>query len=739
MRLASTLLAAGFGLLFSFAAASQSCDSVPLPEANSKAQWYCDTGGDTVIVFVHGFNSSNRTAWLQQEAKTPDHYTYWPKLVLGDETLEGPPKSGKKPSVFLAGFYTGLDSTSFGMRDAAGQLYTALSKSWAGKPSVLDRRNILFVGHSAGGIVTRDMLVRHAKDFAGKRIAILLVASPSKGSRYARDLAPPQGIAQNTFVNELGVESDYLMSLDRAFRTAIGPGGALSEIRGKEIYEHRILDGEVDAEAGWFARIRKSVAETLAATALQERVVERSSAAVYFPEATLIPQSNHSTIAHPKDINHPSHLALRDVYRQMLAARARPCDPPSHLKIVFNMSRLGATGSASALGSTDNPTYQLIQLDRTGDPLRAAPVERDPMSGLYSYPVTEGPFACPGETFWAKLARINATSQLVSAAPAYTDACFRRSRINAQATRALLLCEEGHRCEIDNEIPGIAEACSDIVKVRAPVEAETQHWVVPSLSTLERQSDAVRPGYAEFTIESEPLPGLADATELSFAVRSNGVPIYMDGLAHHLDRVPFNGKGGVHLTFALENLGFTGGTDGYEQIEVELRYYAGKAVIKTALLKLGYVSYRHTLLQSVTDANSEESYQWRALYRPAKVQASYEVVVEHGRLDWIKGRRALFNAGAKTYKAQPVVGVIRPPRTDNPTAGYTAGLKLPTGQIRSLFSKSEADEICQWVMNDAGLDELQRDGAYIFQFPPQAFTDRRDKGKQVGWCRDIPL
>ena len=126
MRLASTLLAAGFGLLFSFAAASQSCDSVPLPEANSKAQWYCDTGGDTVIVFVHGFNSSNRTAWLQQEAKTPDHYTYWPKLVLGDETLEGPPKSGKKPSVFLAGFYTGLDSTSFGMRDAAGQLYTAL-------------------------------------------------------------------------------------------------------------------------------------------------------------------------------------------------------------------------------------------------------------------------------------------------------------------------------------------------------------------------------------------------------------------------------------------------------------------------------------------------------------------------------------------------------------------------------------------------------------------------------------
>ena len=249
------------------------------------------------------------------------------------------------------------------------------------------------------------------------------------------------------------------------------------------------------------------------------------------------------------------------------------------------MSRLGATGSATSLASADNPTYQLIQLDRTGDPLRAAPVERDPMSGLYSYPVTEGPFACPGETFWAKLARINATSQLVSAAPAYTDACFRRSRINAQATRALLLCEEGHRCEIDNEIPGIAEACSDIIKVRAPVETETQHWVVPSLSTLERQSDAVRPGYAEFTIESEPLPGLADATELSFAVRSNGVPIYMDGLAHHLDRVPFNGKGGVHLTFALENLGFTGGTDGYEQIEVELRYYAGKAVIKTALLK----------------------------------------------------------------------------------------------------------------------------------------------------------
>lgn len=704
------------------------CGESGLPQIDSRAQWYCAADSETLVVFVHGFNSSSRTAWLRPDPKNPDRYTYWPQLVVADEALELPPKSGKKPAVFLAGFYTGLDSTIFGLRDAADQLYTSLSQSFEGQPPAIDHKNILFVGHSAGGIVIRDMLVRHAKDFAGRRIGLLLVASPSKGSRYASDLAPPQAVAKNLFVEQLAVDSDYLTALDRDFRAAIAPDGPFADLRGKEIYEHRILDGEVDPDASWFARIRMTVAETLATTALQERVVERASAAVYFPDPVLIPQSNHSTIAHPKDVNHPSHLALREVFRQMLASRAKPCDPPSHLKVIFKMD---------APDERTVPDYQLVQLDTSGDPVRTGVVARDPLSGFYAYSVTEGPFACPGEPFWAKLARVSATSKLTTAASDYTDACFRRSRLNPQATRALLDCQEGTRCEVDSSTPGIAEACMQPIKVRIPAAPPRQHWVVPSLGTLERQSDEVRSGYAEFTVESQRLSGVEQATELSFGVFSNGVPIHMDGLEHHLERTPFDPSGGVHLTFALENLGFTGGIDGYEQIEVELRFYAGKQPIKTTRLLLPYVSYRNAPLQGVTETGGSDSYEWAAYYLPAKVQASYEVVIEYGKLDFVKKRRALFNASGRSFNGQPAVGVIRPARKDNPISGFIVGLKLATGQIKSLFSKDEADDICRWVMGEGQFDELQQHGAYVFQFPRETFTRRIDKGKRVAWCREI--
>ena len=103
---------------------------------------------------------------------------------------------------------------------------------------------------------------------------------------------------------------------------------------------------------------------------------------------------------------------------------------------------------------------------------------------------------------------------------------------------------------------------------------------MPSLATLTRQTDEVRSGYTEFTIDFSPLSNVAGVTHLSYAVSVNGVSIHMDGLTPHLERIPFDAKGGVHLTFALENLGFNGGNDGFETVDVELRFYNGKRALE---------------------------------------------------------------------------------------------------------------------------------------------------------------
>lgn len=736
MRLAVIFVAAIQVAACSLTCPAASCDDVELPAEGSKTSWYCDTGSDTVVVFVHGFNSNNRTAWLRPDAKSKRGYAYWPQLVLDDDALERPERSGNKPAVFLAGYYAAADGTSFGFSDARTQLHAALRERFGNSPSVLDRRNILFVAHSAGGIVVRDTLLAYGDEFAGKRIGLLLVASPSKGSSYASSLAPAQAVAQSLLVKQLGVNSEYLTDLDARFRAAIAAGGKLEGLRGKEIYEHRILVGERDPNAGWFDQIVRSVLETLATNIMQQCVVDRASAAVYFPDPEIIPDSNHSSIAHPKDINDPAHTALREVFRQALAARTQPCDPPAHFNMIFDIAAQPDAQRAS------RPAYRLIQLDATGDAIRTITTEPDALSGYQRASVTEAPFACPGEKYWAKLARIAVESTKTSVPEAYTEACFRRSRTNSQAPKVFLRCVEGRSCSVDDELPGLAEACP-IERVAAfppsttPKSPLAPYWSVPSLATLARLSEELRSGYAEFTIDSGPLSGVARVTHLSYAVTVNGVSIHMDGLPPHLERLPFAEQGGVHLTFALENLGFTGGTDGYETIDVELRFYNGKRIIRSARLERQYVSYRHA--EPITISDQGDTFEWRGFYRPAKVQASYEVMIEHGGADWIRKRRMMLDSRSVQYDSQPVIGVIRPGRKENPRTGLIVGLRQASGQVRSLFNREEANAICHWIVAGNGFDGLQRKGAYIFQFPPESFTDLRDRGRKIGLCQDVEL
>jgi pimeloyl-ACP methyl ester carboxylesterase len=731
MRFAAVVVAV-ISVAWSASGAAASCDNVDLPDEGSKTSWYCDTDADTVIVFVHGFNSNNRTAWLRSDTKTKRGHSFWPQLVLEDDALELPERSGKKPAIFLAGYYAAADGTTFGFADARKQLYDALRERLGDSRSVLDRRNILFVAHSAGGIVVRDMLLTFAEAFAGKRLGLLLVASPSKGSNYASSLAPAQALAESVLVNQLGENSAYLVDLDQRFRAAISLGGKLEGLRGKEIYEHRILVGERDPNAGWFNQIVRAVLETMAASAMQQCVVNRASAAVYFPNPALIPDSNHSSIARPQDVNGAAHLALREVYRQVLAARAQPCDPPAHFSMIFDIA-----GQPNPQTGGKKAEYQLIQLDPTGEAIRTVYTERDAFSGFQRARVTDAPFACPGDKFWAKLTRIAAHSIKTSSAETLTQACFRRSRTNSQANRAFLRCVEGGSCKIDEEVPGLAEDCP-LDQVAAlptiPEAAASAYWQVPSLATLTRQSEEVRSGYTEFTIDSGPLSNVSGVTHLSYAVSVNGVSIHMDGLTPHLERIPFDEKGGVHLTFALENLGFNGGNDGFETVDLELRLYNGKRALRTVKLERQYVSYRHAA--PITLSDHGDAFEWRGFYRPAKVQASYEVMIEHGGADWIRKRRAMLDARGAQYDGQPVIGVIRPGRTENPRTGMIVGLRQVSGQVKSLFSRDEADAICRWVVAGNDFDGLQRKGAYIFQFPPEAFTELRDRGRKIALCQD---
>jgi pimeloyl-ACP methyl ester carboxylesterase len=719
------------------------CEPTSLPPVGTHNLWYCWTDSDTAVVFVHGFTSDSRQAWYAETAGSDQPAAYWPRIVHRDPNLDTRQAPLNKPSIFLAGYPTALDSTTYDMHEAAGDLFRALAQPLDGKPPVLDKRNIIFIAHSLGGIVVRDVLVHHAERWAGKRLGLLLVASPSKGSQYANKLLPPVWFASNKIAEQLQVGSAYLGELNAAFLEARKPSAPLAELIGKEIYEHRILVGAADPNTGMFARVVRVFAEKFAPKVLLGPVVDKDSATGFFANPEQIYDSSHITIAHPRDENEKQHLVFRDIYRQVIYAVPAPCRPPHDFNLVVDMALgpwpVSLPDDMPPSEKRKYPDLELIRYDELGARLGQYRVTRGP-TGLYRFPIPDTPFACPGEKFAADLRRLPARSNLVLTNTPATVACFQRSPDRLNEPFTLLHCKEGDTCNLDNQRPGLGDVCQKTAGVVPQTEVtssvgDDRHWSVPSLETLEDLPEDSRQGYTEFSIQSGPLPENVGATHLSYAVRVNGVPVYMDDSPPHLTRIPYSSKGGVHLHFAIENLGFTGGKDGYENITVEIRFYRGQDLLRTAIVERPYISYRHAAEITVKDANSAATYSWVGFYRPAKVQAAYEVMLVYGPPNVVLRQRDAFDHKRMTLDGFRALGVIRPGRKENTTYGMTVGVALPTGQVKSLFTRQEADKICDWIEGSADLSTPLKDMSYIFEFPAEAFTDVQDRGRIAGRCK----
>ena len=724
------------------ASAADCLDAKP-PEAGVNNVWYCLNTSDTAVVFVHGLHSDSRGAWMHQTKAGEDAENYWPHLVAKDQSLGA-------PSIFLAGFYTDIHSGGYGMAEAAEELFSHLNTPLGDQPAPITKKNIVFVGHSLGGILTRAVLTRHTAAFEGKRVALLLVASPSNGSKYANQLGTVAAIVNEKLVTQLQVGSDYLAGLENDF-LALRDAQKIPGLIGKEIYEHQFIDlsaARSGTIAGFFGSFGSSLSSAIASL-WGNVIVTRESAARYFSNPQLIPKSDHFTIATPDGLNHLSHQKLVELTREMLKKAAPACEPPASFKLVLDVKPVGDDAGLPADIAPELkaqlPQFVVWRVSGAGDSLTSpAHVFRDPTTSLYSF-APEAPFPCPSETFQARITRGAVTSFMTSTALTPAKLCFRRSQTHPGEKTAFLHCAEGGACNIDGGAPGMAEACAQtgwnwhgFIGAAEAEETPGTHWVAPSLGSLAATPAEIRPGYAEFSVSSAPLPGLADANAVSYAVTVNGVALHIDGLPPHTEHLPFNGADGVRIDFAVENLGFTGGEDGYEKIGLELKYYHAGAVIKTAHIERAYVSYRHAPVEDVTDKDSADTYQWSGYWRPAKIKNRYEVMLLSGK-DTGKVREAkrVFDAGGREFSGKATVGVIRPARVENAAIGMALGLKLPTGQIKSSFDEASARDVCKWILADPTIPAAMRRSAYLYEFKAEKFTDTADRGVYKTACAKL--
>ena len=307
-----------------------------VPKAGQNNFWYRPTDGPTVLVFVHGFGSDSRSCWLRhwKDTKRPD--VYWPELIATDGTFGD-------LGIYLGGYYTDIDSGAYGIAQAADDLFSALTVKSANEPVVpFDKANLIFVCHSMGGIVVRQMLVAHQAAFREKHVGLVLIASPSFGSQFADRLAWLAEYFKNDQGKTLRYGSADLKLLDRNFATLLSTR-AIPQLEGIEAAENHFV-------------IHRPILPDI------NHVVTPESACRYFNSCRILPQTDHFTAVKPDNVRSRSHQLLQEFYN----AHFLPANPPAQAphsyasNVLLNKQRIGAVAV-----SRDGHFIALVRIRKT--------------------------------------------------------------------------------------------------------------------------------------------------------------------------------------------------------------------------------------------------------------------------------------------------------------------------------------------------------------------------------------
>ncbi|OEF49752.1 hypothetical protein A1OW_01390 [Enterovibrio norvegicus] len=232
--------------------------------------WYHHSDSDTAIVFVHGLFSDSKQCWTNIETNT-----FWPELIKEDGRFGN-------PSLFMAEFFTSPSSGDYKVSDCSDEIFKAISvcdeQSYL---TVLEKKNIVFVGHSTGGIVIRHLLESKQDYFVGKNLGVVLYASPSFGSKWASFFSFFSKLMNNRLCQELRWGSEILEELDDRFKELVD--SKKLRIRGYEAYENKPP----------FIGMSK--------------IVSKESAGRYFSKPRNVPNTDHSSIVKPSSKSAPSH------------------------------------------------------------------------------------------------------------------------------------------------------------------------------------------------------------------------------------------------------------------------------------------------------------------------------------------------------------------------------------------------------------------------------------------------
>jgi hypothetical protein len=227
----------------------------------------------TAIVFVHGVLSNSEDCWAHPEGG------YWPQLISEYPTL-------KDSGIYLFNYKTGIFSGTFNLDNVVDSLKEDIVLD-----GVLNCARLIFVCHSMGGIVARKYILLKKNDFieTGKEIGLFLVASPSLGSDYANWIGFLAKLLGHSQADALRFRQNnlWLNDLNTQFRNMLDERRIL--LQGRELIEDKFI---------------------ILSKFYRKQVVEPFSGAAYFGNSYKVSDSDHFTIAKPRDASAIQHRIL---------------------------------------------------------------------------------------------------------------------------------------------------------------------------------------------------------------------------------------------------------------------------------------------------------------------------------------------------------------------------------------------------------------------------------------------
>jgi hypothetical protein len=196
--------------------------------------------------------------------------------------------------IYLAGYYTAIDAGRYELRNAADELLAALTRG--GSSSVLSRERFIFVCHSTGGLVVRYILTSNDHLFVNKTIGLVLIASPSSGSRWANRFGWLTSLFGHSIGKQLASGHWTTREIDAQFKNLLNER-RIPRLMGVEAYENHFI-----VHRKWLPD--------------KKVIVTEESAGRYFGAPKLLRGTNHFSTVKPTNRDHPAYELLLDFFEK---------------------------------------------------------------------------------------------------------------------------------------------------------------------------------------------------------------------------------------------------------------------------------------------------------------------------------------------------------------------------------------------------------------------------------------